>query len=80
MDSFIAVAGFKFGDILNGTVDGTQIYQLKWNCSRSSECEYSDWQEMEQKLMLGRSHTVAMMIPDKMTNCEPKQSFHVSDV
>ena len=28
------------------------------------------WREMEQKLKVGRSHMVAMMVPDDLTNCE----------
>ena len=79
LDSFIAVGGFGYisDEIFVQTTDGTQIYQLKWNCS-SSKCEYSKWDKLEQSLTIGRSHAVAMMIPDFMTNCDRDNYFHVS--
>ena len=83
LDSFIAVGGFS-DETLEQPVNGSQIYQLKWNCSISSECmaNGSEWQKLDQNLMIGRSHAVAMMIPDILTDCESDDfdnttSFHV---
>ena len=36
-------------------------------CCLESGCQ---WREMEPKLKVGRSHMVAMMVPDDLTNCE----------
>jgi hypothetical protein len=40
------------------------LYRL--NCEDFFGC---NWQEMEQKLKVGRRNFVAMIIPDSLTNC-----------
>ena len=58
-NSLVAIGGV--------TTDGTTTNDLfELTCSETG-CK---WKEMEQKLKIGRSNFVAMMVPDSLTNCE----------
>ena len=54
--------------ILGGldNVDGVSKDLFELSCLETG-CQ---WREMEQKLKVGRSHMVALMVPDDLTNCE----------
>jgi hypothetical protein len=52
------------GVIIFGGSDQSSLYQL--NCDDESGCK---WDEMEQRLKVARSDFVAMIIPDRLTNC-----------
>ena len=53
--------------VIGGVTDGEYSKDLfELTCSETG-CK---WREMEQKLTIGRSNFVAMMVPDTLTNCE----------
>ena len=59
----IAVGGF------NGLSNQGSDALYKLVCS-DDDCE---WQEMSQKLSVGKYAFVAMMVPDELTNCKQKE-------
>jgi hypothetical protein len=54
----IVIGGYSNGD-------GVQSSMYKLICDQL-ECK---WSAMEQQLKIARSHVVAMLIPDTLTNC-----------
>ena len=66
-NSLVVIGGLEKtnGDDDEDGVVSKDLFEL--TCKEGGQCQ---WREMEQKMQIGRSNMVAMMVPDHLTNCD----------
>ena len=66
-NSLVVIGGLEKtnGDDDEDGVVSKDLFEL--TCKEGGQCQ---WREMEQKLQIGRSNMVAMMVPDHLTSCD----------